>query len=162
MAPKRKVDEKATKPSSPRNTRSSSSRSAPPIQPEVSPPAKKTKKSLKGKANDKPIESGERAPEVAAETVVSEKSSSKTVIVEACKQCQQFKKRATMVKDGLEKGVPGINVLVNPEKPRRGCFEIREADGQTFVSLLNMPRPFTRMRELDMDALISDIIEKVK
>ncbi|CAA7408191.1 unnamed protein product [Spirodela intermedia] len=169
MAPKRKVEDKApprSSPSvkaslSPRRTRSSSAAAgAPAVPPEVPPPAKKPKKATRGKLKDEVKESGE--PALAVETVVADKDSSKTIIVEACKQCHQFKKRASMVKDGLENGVPGINVVVNPEKPRRGCFEIRDANGQTFVSLLNMPRPFTRMRELDMDALISDIIEKVK
>ncbi|GAB4836888.1 hypothetical protein Ancab_001799 [Ancistrocladus abbreviatus] len=60
----------------------------------------------------------------------------KTIIIEHCKQCTSFKKRALAVKDGLEKGVSGITVLVNPEKPRRGCFEIREEDGEVFLSLL--------------------------
>ncbi|KAJ4833577.1 hypothetical protein Tsubulata_026893 [Turnera subulata] len=78
------------------------------------------------------------------------------------KQCQQFKKRATMVKDGLEKAVPGINVLLNPDKPRRGCLEIREEGGEKFISLLDMKRPFQPMKDLDMDQIISDIIDKLK
>ena len=33
--------------------------------------------------------------------------------------------------------VPGIAISINPDKPRKGCFEIRSADGTaTFVSLL--------------------------
>ncbi|KAL2517078.1 Uncharacterized protein Adt_13325 [Abeliophyllum distichum] len=66
------------------------------------------------------------------------------------------------VKNGLEKGLEGVNVVVNPEKPRRGCFEIREEGGDIFVSLLDMKRPFTPMKALDMEKVISDIIEKIE
>ncbi|CAH2061235.1 unnamed protein product [Thlaspi arvense] len=79
------------------------------------------------------------------------------------KQCKSFRERANEVKDGLENAVPGIAVTVNPVKPRRGCFEIREEGGETFVSLLryieddcdflmqDMKRPFTEMKELNME-----------
>ncbi|GMY36629.1 sodium/potassium/calcium exchanger 1 [Fagus crenata] len=60
----------------------------------------------------------------------------KRLIVESDKQCNSFKTRANQVKEGLEKGVSGITVLLNPDKPRRGCFEIREECGETFISLL--------------------------
>lgn len=66
------------------------------------------------------------------------------------------------MKDGLESGVSGITVLINPAKPRRGCFEIREEGGEKFLSLLDMKRPFAPMRALDMDNVISDIINKIK
>lgn len=91
----------------------------------------------------------------------------KTIIIEYCKQCQQFKIRAMKVKSGLEKALTdgdGVNVILNPEKPRRGCFEIREEgeNGEKFISLLNMVRPFTAMKALDMDQVVADIIEKIK
>jgi hypothetical protein len=66
------------------------------------------------------------------------------------------------VKEGLEEAVPGIIVTVNPDKPRRGCFEIREEGGETFISLLAMKRPFTPMKELNMEEVIADIVEKIK
>ncbi|KAH1046004.1 hypothetical protein J1N35_036788 [Gossypium stocksii] len=37
------------------------------------------------------------------------------------------------------------------KEPRRGCFEIREEGGETFISLLDMKRPFKPMKELDME-----------
>ncbi|XVE71374.1 hypothetical protein DITRI_Ditri10aG0145200 [Diplodiscus trichospermus] len=89
-------------------------------------------------------------------------SHNQTVVIEHCKQCNSFKTRAFQVRDGLEKGVPGIKVLLNPEKPRRGCFEIREEGGEKFISLLDMKRPFKPMKDLDMDKVISDIIDKIK
>uniref|UniRef100_A0A1D1YJP8 Selenoprotein H n=1 Tax=Anthurium amnicola TaxID=1678845 RepID=A0A1D1YJP8_9ARAE len=163
MATKKRKAEAKPSPSpspalSPRRTRSYSS-SAAAAGAAAAPPAKKPK-STGGKPKGKAKAPGSPAPASAAAGTGGD--TAKTVIVEACKQCQQFTKRAMMVKDGLESGVPGITVIVNPEKPRRGCFEIREADGETFVSLLNMIRPYKPMRELDMDALISDIIKKVK
>ncbi|MFS7888242.1 hypothetical protein Hanom_Chr00s000001g01592631 [Helianthus anomalus] len=78
------------------------------------------------------------------------------------KQCNQFKVRAVKVKLGLEDAVSGITVLVNPEKPRRGCFEVREEGGKTFISLLDMKRPFAPMKALDMDAVISDIVNQIQ
>ncbi|CAN7108784.1 unnamed protein product [Brassica rapa subsp. narinosa] len=84
------------------------------------------------------------------------------IVIEHCKQCNAFKTRAIQVKEGLEGAVPGVTVTLNPEKPRRGCFEIREEGGQTFISLLAMKRPFAPMKALDMEEVIEDIIKKIK
>ncbi|VVB10865.1 unnamed protein product [Arabis nemorensis] len=93
------------------------------------------------------------------------------------KQCNAFKTRAIQVKERLEEAVPGVMVTLNPEKksspslilsldvleqPRRGCFEIREEGGETFISLLDMKRPFAPMKALDMEEVIEDIIKKIK
>ncbi|PQQ05785.1 protein FAM9A-like [Prunus yedoensis var. nudiflora] len=78
------------------------------------------------------------------------------------KQCNSFKTRANQVKGGLEIGVPGITVLINPDKPRRGCFEIREEGGETFISLLGLKRPFKPMKDLNMEEVIGNIIKKIK
>ncbi|XP_073133184.1 uncharacterized protein [Henckelia pumila] len=86
----------------------------------------------------------------------------KTIIIEHCKQCSSFKTRALQVKKGLEEGVAGVSVLVNPDKPRRGCFEIREDRGVIFLSLLDLKRPFKPMKELNMNEVVSDIIDKIK
>lgn len=121
------------------------------------------------KAKRAPKENG-KVVEVEKETVkvdpalekLGKDAKNRTVVIEHCKQCQSFKKRAIQVQNGLENGVPGITVLLNPDKPRRGCFEIRTEDGEKFISLLDMKRPFTRMKELDMEEVISDIIKKIK
>ncbi|XP_024005191.1 selenoprotein H [Eutrema salsugineum] len=84
------------------------------------------------------------------------------IVIEHCKQCNAFKTRAIQVKEGLEGAVPGVTVTLNPEKPRRGCFEIREEGGETFISLLEMKRPFAPMKALDMEEVIEDIIKKFK
>ncbi|XP_010922346.1 uncharacterized protein [Elaeis guineensis] len=181
MAPKRKERKNAAPAPtlSPRKTRSATAgkRVAPPPAPARSPAKKKAKLAVekrKNKVSDGEKGKGSRlkgkgrvssdeapvAPPPPA-TAVADGASSKTIIVEACKQCNSFKTRANMVKEGLEKAVPDISVSVNPEKPRRGCFEIRKESGEVFVSLLNMPRPFTPMKKLDMEKVIEDIAKKI-
>ncbi|KAI4316234.1 hypothetical protein L6164_024233 [Bauhinia variegata] len=131
---------------------------------------KPEKKANKGKGTEKakrkgPEKDGEG--DVQADTQnerekgVVDNATKKTIVIEHCKQCNSFKKRADMVKERLVKEVSGIMVVVNPDKPRRGCFEIREEGGQTFISLLDMKRPFKPMKNLDMDKVIADIIEKI-
>ncbi|KAI5655527.1 hypothetical protein M9H77_32714 [Catharanthus roseus] len=147
-----------------RVTRSSARGSTLKVNVAESPKKKKAKKSP-GKKKSEP-----ENPKIQAETAAEEKkiedgSNRKTVIIEHCKQCNQFKIRALQVKNGLEKGLEGeVNVIINPEKPRRGCFEIREEgeNGEKFISLLDMKRPFGPMKALDMEQVISDIIEKIK
>lgn len=131
-------------------------RPPPPVsKPEL--PKKKKAKTITKQAIETPPEESE-PPAAATEA----EEGRKTIIIEHCKQCNSFKTRAIQVKNGLEKGVAGINVMVNPEKPRRGCFEIREESGGIFVSLLDMKRPFKPMKELDMDNVIAEIIDKIK
>ncbi|CAN6338257.1 unnamed protein product [Urochloa humidicola] len=103
----------------------------------------------------------EEAPAVEEEDGGNAVAEGKRVIVEACTQCRQFKIRAQKVKEDLESSVPGVSVIINPQKPRRGCLEIREEGGEVFISLLNMPRPFTPMKKLDMDEVIKDIANKI-
>ncbi|KAK6158166.1 hypothetical protein DH2020_005480 [Rehmannia glutinosa] len=131
----------------------------------VTPPAEKPeppqRKKAKTKTTTSAAEGETQSPPSPAEKKPETLDGSKTIIIEHCKQCNAFKTRAIQVKDGLEKGVLGVNVLVNPEKPRRGCFEIREKGGGIFVSLLDMKRPFKPMKDLDMEKVISDIVEKL-
>ncbi|KAL0726573.1 hypothetical protein Bca4012_022666 [Brassica carinata] len=91
-----------------------------------------------------------------------EDSTKPEIVIEHCKQCNAFKTRAIQVKEGLEGAVPGVTVTLNPDKPRRGCFEIREEGGETFISLLEMKRPFAPMKALNMEEVIEDIIKKIK
>ncbi|KAM7265535.1 hypothetical protein ACFE04_003218 [Oxalis oulophora] len=91
-----------------------------------------------------------------------EKDNDRAIVVEHCTQCNSFKTRAAQVKEGLENAVPGITVVLNPKKPRKGCFEIREEGGEKFITLLDLKRPFKPMKDLDMEKVISDIVEKLK
>ncbi|KAK6912428.1 hypothetical protein RJ641_022029 [Dillenia turbinata] len=157
------VKNPSTEPATRRVTRSltAGTKGNEPSKVTVKPPAEqRPKKRTKVTASAK-----EKKPEEAAENEKGSENvggSLKTIVIEHCKQCNSFKTRAIQVKDGLEAGVSGITVLVNPDKPRRGCFEIREEGGEKFISLLEMKRPFTPMKALDMDKVIADIMEKIK
>ncbi|KAJ1426245.1 hypothetical protein B484DRAFT_330548, partial [Ochromonadaceae sp. CCMP2298] len=52
----------------------------------------------------------------------------------------------------------GYVVAVNIEKPRKGAFVVA-VDGQVAVELLDMPRPFKKLRELDLDAAVASIVD---
>ncbi|KAL4451462.1 hypothetical protein ABPG75_007124 [Micractinium tetrahymenae] len=41
-------------------------------------------------------------------------------------------------------------------QPRKGCFEVRR-DGKVYVSLQSLPRPFTKLRNLDL----AEVAEKI-
>lgn len=62
----------------------------------------------------------------------------------------------------LTSAVPDLKVSVNPEKPRKGCFEVRDESGKVFISLLDMPRPFTKLKALDLEAEAKTIAAQVK
>ncbi|XP_076906694.1 uncharacterized protein LOC143562897 [Bidens hawaiensis] len=159
MAPKRKT---AEKPSDDNNT-TRVTRKSPRLATQAKPPVVEPKpKTKKAKVSPKKKQPESKAAETTTEAAAPVENGSKTVVIEHCKQCNQFKVRAVKVKLGLENAISGINVIVNPDKPRRGCFEVREEGGKTFISLLDMKRPFAPMKALDMDAVISDIIDQIK
>lgn len=62
----------------------------------------------------------------------------------------------------MKKDFPDLLVEINKEKPRKGAFVVKDADGTEFVSLLDMPRPFTKLKALDMDELIQKIVTALK
>ena len=49
-------------------------------------------------------------------------------------------------------------MTINPEKPRKGCFEGRVGD-QVCLSLTDMPRPFLKLKALDMDEVAKNVIK---
>ncbi|KAG4931164.1 hypothetical protein AAZX31_17G189800 [Glycine max] len=165
---KRKAEGAAAAAAPMRVTRAAAARAA-----EVAPPASEEKrKAKKAKVASKQQKKKEKESEtvVESENKVEEgdasenvlDASNKTIVVEHCKQCNSFKTRANQVKKGLEKADIGITVILNPEKPRKGCFEIRqEGSGKKFITLLDMKRPFKRMKDLDMDNVVSDIIDEI-
>ncbi|XP_010438050.1 PREDICTED: selenoprotein H-like [Camelina sativa] len=119
-----------------------------------------TGKAKKGKKEDEAVEK-EEEEEPEPEPEVEDPTKTK-IVIEHCKQCNAFKTRAIQVKEGLEGAVTGCTVTLNPDKPRRGCFEIRKEGGETFISLLEMKRPFAPMKALDMEEVIENIIKKIK
>lgn len=57
----------------------------------------------------------------------------------------------------------GYSVTVNAEKPRKGAFVVTvEGGGEVgvgvAVELLDLARPFKRLRELDLDAAVASIV----
>jgi len=58
----------------------------------------------------------------------------------------------------VKAGFPGAVVKVNEEKPRKGCFEVSVGEN-TVLSLLDMPRPFTKLKALDMDDVAADVVK---
>ena len=48
-----------------------------------------------------------------------------------------FKVRYTKLELKLKESLPNIKVVVNAEKPRKGCFEVRDStSGAKYISLL--------------------------
>uniref|UniRef100_A0A0E0J5I7 Selenoprotein H n=1 Tax=Oryza nivara TaxID=4536 RepID=A0A0E0J5I7_ORYNI len=163
MPPKRKSPAATAAVGSPRKTRSMAAGKQ-----RAEAPAKAAKKEAAAAAAPPEQKGRKRAKKEDAEVAAAAEKDSgavvsggKRIVVEACTQCRQFKIRAAKVKEDLESSVPGVSVVINPEKPRRGCLEIREEGGEVFISLLNMPRPFTAMKKLDMDEVIKDIANKI-
>lgn len=127
------------------------------------------------------VENESKVPEV-EESVASNKrqrSSSidnvKSVTIEHCKswyvmlhrflcmflivfRCRNaFKTRAAKVEKALKDA--GYTVSINPSKPRKGAFVItREGKETPIIELLDMPRPFTKLKNLDIDEVIADIL----
>lgn len=120
-------------------------------------PKAATKPSPKKKATKDLISEPAKEPKAKAS-----KSTVSKVIIEASKECNSIKIRAEKVQTGLKGALPGLEVLVNPDKPRKGCFEIRDQDGNTFLSLLGMPRPYTKLKGLDLDKTVEEIVAKIK
>jgi selT/selW/selH-like putative selenoprotein len=101
----------------------------------------------------------EEVPEVHVSKVSNGVST--RIVIEHCKQCNSFKTRALKIQDALKLAIPDLDIAINPEKPRRGCFEIRDSNGNIFVSLQDMPRPFKKLKDLDLDETAANIIAKL-
>eukprot|EP01038_Epipyxis_sp_PR26KG_P007683 gene7683-10453_t len=83
------------------------------------------------------------------------KREKKSVVIEHCKNA--FKTRAVKVEKALKDA--GFEVTINPNKPRKGAFVITvEGQEKSTIELLNMPRPFAKLKALDIDSIISSII----
>lgn len=67
-----------------------------------------------------------------------------------------FKRRANELEKLVQESVPGAQFVVNAEKPRKGCFEVRRG-GKVYVSLQSLPRPFTKLRSLDLAEVASKV-----
>eukprot|EP00315_Gephyrocapsa_oceanica_P041416 CAMPEP_0185474512 /NCGR_PEP_ID=MMETSP1366-20130426/2060_1 /TAXON_ID=38817 /ORGANISM="Gephyrocapsa oceanica, Strain RCC1303" /LENGTH=117 /DNA_ID=CAMNT_0028081403 /DNA_START=83 /DNA_END=436 /DNA_ORIENTATION=+ len=83
------------------------------------------------------------------------------VTIEALQELRRIQDAAAKVDALVKAAVPGACVTINAEKPRKGCFEVK-ANGTTVVSLTDMPRPFTKLKALDMDEVAADVVKALK
>jgi len=68
-----------------------------------------------------------------------------------------FKTRASKVEKALKDA--GYAVIINGEKPRKGAFVITiEGQSKPIVKLLDMPRPFNKLKALDIDEIVQSIL----
>ncbi|KAK6117087.1 hypothetical protein DH2020_049132 [Rehmannia glutinosa] len=111
---------------------------------------------------DNPEVIARKKPKTTPADASSSSGASKTIIIEHCTQSKSFKTKANQVKKGLEKAVAGVKVELNPENPREGCFEVREESGDTFVSMLGVESPFDEIKALDVEKVVSDIVERIR
>ncbi|EDQ86497.1 uncharacterized protein MONBRDRAFT_28163 [Monosiga brevicollis MX1] len=89
-----------------------------------------------------------------------------TVDPEALNKAKQdvqgvFKRSAAKLETLVKDQHPDAQIVFNSEKPRRGCFEVT-VNGNVVVSLLEMPRPFKKLREYDLDKAAEEIAAKLK
>jgi hypothetical protein len=74
-----------------------------------------------------------------------------------CNRRSVFKTRAAKIEKALKE--KGYTITINPTKPRKGCFVIKkEGKEKPVVELLSLPRPFTKLRELDLEEVIDKIL----
>lgn len=53
----------------------------------------------------------------------------------------------------------GYNIVINESKPRKGSFVVTVKGEETpIIELLDMARPFKKLRELDIDAILAEFI----
>ena len=53
-----------------------------------------------------------------------------------------------------------MTVAINAEKPRKGAFVVsKQGSSKPLLELLNMARPFTKLKALDMDEEIEKILK---
>ncbi len=54
----------------------------------------------------------------------------------------------------------GYTVTINATKPRKGAFvvTIEGKEDAPVVNLLDMPRPFAKLRNIDLDQVVADLL----
>ena len=71
-----------------------------------------------------------------------------------------FRRRATELENAIESAVPSASIERNREKARTGTFEVA-VNGDVVLSLVAMPRPFKKLRSLDMDGVVESVIARL-
>ena len=72
----------------------------------------------------------------------------------------QFKTRSGKLEKALKAAKSDLTVSINPEKPRKGCFEVRVGD-KAVLSLTDMARPFKALKALDIDEVAADVLKEL-
>lgn len=70
-----------------------------------------------------------------------------------------FKRQAAKVETLLKKA--GWSVSINADKPRKGAFVVTiVGESKPAIEFLALARPFTKLREFDLDAAVEKIVQK--
>lgn len=68
-----------------------------------------------------------------------------------------FKTRAAKIEKAAKDA--GYSVSINVEKPRKGAFVVKiEGQEAPIIELLALPRPFAKLKALDMDQVVADVL----
>jgi hypothetical protein len=78
-----------------------------------------------------------------------------------------FKTKASKVEKLFKAINSDISVSINAEKPRKGSFVVTlfrgdSNDGEKVIELLDMARPFTKLKALDLDKIVEDCMSASK
>ena len=71
-----------------------------------------------------------------------------------------FGQRAAELESAIKSAVPSASIERNREKARFGTFEV-VVNGDVVLSLVAMPRPFKKLRSLDMDGVVESVIARL-
>ena len=77
-----------------------------------------------------------------------------------------FKTRASKVEKLFTSSQPEVKVTINADKPRKGSFVVtvfrdgNDTDGTKIIELLDLPRPFKKLKDLDIDKVITDYLSE--
>ena len=70
-----------------------------------------------------------------------------------------FKRQAAVIEKALSK--EGWSVSINVDKPRRGAFVVTvTGESKPIIELLELKRPFQKLRDYDLDAAVELILKK--
>ena len=120
--------------------------------------AAKTKAKAAKPAKAVPATSAKAVP--AALPSTSAAGSAADVVITSSKVCQAFAKRADAIAAAVKAAKHTVVVDAQPalgRNPDRGSF-ILVVRGKTLVDLKAMPRPFTAMKALDIDAVSKSVL----
>ena len=99
-------------------------------------------------------------------------SSKFDVVIEACKSWGAFKSRASKLEKLVKAGNKSVKIETNPKsiypcvrgdpstRPRKGTFEVRIGEKKV-ISLVGMPRPFKKLKALDIEDLSKKVLAEL-